>query len=181
MYEDIINKYGVFVEQDGTQVVLKKTALNIVSSILHACDTESNIHPLAQFKKHSLYEKSSTCRCGKTKCYEMARIQNIFTDVVVDSIGSSCIEEKFDYNNIRTWIRTERSNAGKLKRAVLKKAMIQYGERMWAGKTLNEFVRFEKKVRRQIPEYVTKMETLIKSIKDEDLIKYFKYSLKNKI
>ena len=180
-YREIRDKYGVFAEQDGTHKVLSCTGLKLVANVLHACDTESNIHPLAQFKQHSTYKKPSTCKCGKIGCYKMARVQNIFTQKVVDSIGSVCIETQFDYNNIREWIRTERHNDAKAKRDALKKVMTEYGERMYSGKKLNDFVKFEKKVRRQFPEYKTKMEILLKSVTDEELIKYFKYSINNKI
>jgi hypothetical protein len=110
----------------------------------------------------------------------MARIKNIFTGVVVDSIGSVCIETQFDYNHIRTWIRSERAKDAKAKRDLLKKQMTEYGERMYNGKKLNEFVKFEKKVKGELPEYETKMERLIKWIKDEELKKFFRYSIKNK-
>ena len=181
MDREIRDKYGVFVEQDGSKKVLSGTGLRLVASVLPACDTNSSLHPLAQFQPHSTYKKLSSCRCGQLGCYHMARIQNIFTDEIVDSIGSTCIESQFDYNNIREWIHTERLNYAKTKRDALKKAMLEYGERMYAGKTLNEFVRFENTVRRQVPEYTTKMQTLLKSIKDEELKKYFKYSIKHKV
>ena len=181
VFGSIKDKYGVFVEQDGTRKVLTRTGLNLVGSVLHACDTETEIHPLAQFEQDSTYKEPSTCRCGKMGCHNMARIKNIFTGVVVDSIGSVCIETQFDYNHIRTWIRSERAKDAKEKRDALKIQMSKYGERVYNGKKLNDFVEFEKKVKRELPEYETKMERLIKWIKDEELKKYFKYSIKNKI
>ncbi len=181
MDRELREKYELFVEADGTKKVLSSTGLRLVASVLPACDTDSTLHPLAQFQPHSTYKKLSSCKCGQIGCYHMARIENILTHQVVDSIGSTCIETQFDYNNIREWIRSERHNDAKAWRDAVKKEMVEYGERMYNGKTLNEFVRFEKKVRRQIPQYPTKMETLLKTIKDDELKRYFKYSLKHKV
>ena len=181
MDRELRDKYEIFIEADGTKKVLSSTGLRLVASVLPACDTDSPLHPLAQFQPHSTYKKLSSCKCGQIGCYHMARIQNILTHEVVDSIGSTCIESQFDYNNIREWIRTERRNDEKAKRDALKKEMVEYGERMYSGKKLNDFVKFEKQVRRQFPEYKTKMEILLKSVRDEELIKYFKYSINNKI
>ena len=181
MDRELRDKYEIFIEADGTKKVLSSTGLRLVASVLPACDTDSPLHPLAQFQPHSTYKKLSSCMCGQIGCYHMARIQNILTHQVVDSIGSTCIETQFDYNNIREWIRSERQNDEKAKRDALKKVMTEYGERMYNGKTLNEFVRFEKKVRRQIPQYPTKMETLLKTIKDDELKRYLRYSLKHKV
>ena len=181
MDRELRDKYELFVEADGTKKVLSSTGLRLVASVLPACDTDSPLHPLAQFQPHSTYKKLSSCKCGQIGCYHMARIQNILTHQVVDSIGSTCIETQFDYNNIREWIRSERHSDAKAMRDAVKKEMVEYGERMYNGKTLNEFVRFEKKVRRQIPQYPTKMETLLKTIKDDELKRYLRYSLKHKV
>jgi len=181
MDRELREKYELFVEADGTKKVLSSTGLRLVASVLPACDTDSTLHPLAQFQPHSTYKKLSSCKCGQIGCYHMARIENILTHQVVDSIGSTCIETQFDYNNIREWIRSERHSDAKAMRDAVKKEMVEYGERMYNGKTLNEFVRFEKKVRRQIPQYPTKMETLLKTIKDDELKRYLRYSLKHKV
>jgi len=181
MDRELREKYELFVEADGTKKVLSSTGLRLVASVLPACDTDSPLHPLAQFQPHSTYKKLSSCKCGQIGCYHMARIENILTHQVVDSIGSTCIETQFDYNNIREWIRSERHSDAKAMRDAVKKEMVEYGERMYNGTTLNEFVRFEKQVRRQFPEYKTKMEILLKTIKDDELKKYFKYSLKHKV
>lgn len=181
MDRELRDKYEIFIEADGTKKVLSSTGLRLVASVLPACDTDSPLHPLAQFQPHSTYKKLSSCKCGQIGCYHMARIQNILTHQVVDSIGSTCIETQFDYNNIREWIRSERHSDAKAMRDAVKKEMVEYGERMYNGKTLNEFVRFEKKVRRQIPQYPTKMETLLKTIKDDELKRYLRYSLKHKV
>lgn len=94
-----------FKREDGTVTNVEHTHFRIIKEMYKMGVIEDNgTHPLSQWAKHSTYyeeDEKVNCLCGKHHIKYIARVKNIYNGYVCDRIGSTCIEEAFDYNGVR--------------------------------------------------------------------------------